>query len=199
MVGRDVQLERGVDADEQAHGLDDQPPQLHRVHQGPRVLSHLHGQHLPPCAGPCRVASQPAVRKVGVEQSFDVVYKGVLHVEPCWFQFKRELADIEEALGPLRAREAELDEAAPLVFLQVLAGHQETLHSGERHGFWSLPLAHQHSKVEVGLVVELVVQLQVPNVDLHTEKLEEGGGGLLPGEDTRRRTHVEKDVVRREP
>lgn len=46
VVGGDVQLEGGMDADKEAHGQDDQFPQLHGVHQGPGVLSHLHGQSL---------------------------------------------------------------------------------------------------------------------------------------------------------
>lgn len=188
-----------MDADKQAHWLDDELPQLHRVHQGPGMLSHLQGQHLPPCRELCMATSHPAAREVGVEQSFDVVYKGVLHIEPCWFQFKRELADIKEEVCPLSSSEAEFDEAVLLVALQVFGGEQETLHSGGLGWGSFLSLADQDSEVEIGLVVQLVVQLQVPKVDLHTEELEEGGGGLFPWEFTRHRVYMEENVVQSEP
>lgn len=127
------------------------------------------------------VTRHPAGRKVGVKQRFDVVNKGVLHIQPCWLQFKGELADIEEDVLPLRDSEAKFDEAILLVFFQGFAGDQETLHPGILSRVCSLSLADQDSKMEIRLVIKLVVQLQVSAVDFHTVKLEEAGGRLFPG------------------
>lgn len=43
VVGGDVELERGVDADQQADGLDGQPLQPHRLDQRLHRLEHLGG------------------------------------------------------------------------------------------------------------------------------------------------------------
>jgi hypothetical protein len=53
--------------------------------------------------------------------------------------------------------------------------------------------------VEIGLVIKLVVQLQVPTIDLNTVKLEESGSGLFSREGTSHRGHMEKHIVQREP
>lgn len=199
VVGGYVQLEGGVDADEETHGQDHQFPQLHRVHQGPGVLSHLHGQSLCAPRGQGGGPGQAAVRKVGLKQGFDVVHKRVFHVQPGRFQLKAELVQVTEEALALGEGEAQADETLPPVILQIAAGREEALRAGSLGRLRLLSLADQDGEVEVGLVVQLVVHLQVPTADLHT--VQRGGrrAGLLPREGARRRGHVEKDTVQREP
>lgn len=116
MVRGDVELQGGVDADQQTDGLDGQPPQPHRPHQRPRRLEHLgregrglsrdniqvalvrdvSGHLLRQRGGRFEVRTGPglrlgAVRDVGVEQGLDVVNKGVFDVNPCRLELEGQL------------------------------------------------------------------------------------------------------------
>lgn len=67
--------------------------------------------------------------------------------------------------------EAEFDEGAIMKFFQIFGGYQEVMHFGPLSGFILLSLAQQDWKMEIGFVVELVVQLQVSAVELKGTKL----------------------------
>lgn len=198
VVGGYVQLEGGVDADKETHGQDHQFPQLHRVHQGPGVLSHLHGQSLCATRGHGGGPGPAAVREVGLKQSFDVVHERVFHIQPGRFQLEAELVNVTQEALALSAGEAQADETFAPVFLQVAAGRQEALQAAALSRLRLLPLADQDSEVEVGLVVQLVVQLQVPTADLHTVQLRGRRAGLFRRERASRRRHLQKNVVQRE-
>lgn len=138
------------------------------------------------------------MRKVGLKQSSDVVDKRVFHVQPGRFQLKAELVNVTQEALALSEGEAQADEAFPPAFLHIAAGREQALRAGARSGLWLLSLADQDGEVEVGLVVQLVVQLQVPTADLHTVQLGGRRAGLFPQEGTGRRGHLEENVVQRE-